>query len=244
MRWGLIILALLSGLYNLYLRANKNYIDCSWVWIGISAILFMDFALGRIFDNFIGTLWYNVNIFLAVLFLLSFCVIWSNGQNTYDGSEKKIMILAGGFQRNGQLSTDTMARLQLGLSLGGEDSEYIITGGLLLNGNREAELMKKILIDSGVDEKRIIMDVDANDTHQNIVNCNRYIADCEKAVVVSSRYHLLRVKMLLAKYDIRGIHVAGASTNITLIPHNYVREVCSIIRDTFYGWIDWSVLWR
>ena len=244
MRWGLIILALLSGLYNLYLRANKNYIDCSWVWIGISAILFVDFAFGKIFDNSIGTLWYKGNLFLAILLLLSFGVIWASGKNTYDGSEKKIMILAGGFQRNGQLSTDTMARLQLGLYLGGEDSEYIITGGLLLNGKREAELMKQIIIDSGVDEKRIIIDVNANDTHQNIVNCNSYLADGEDVVVVSSRYHLLRVKMLLAKYDIRGIHVAGASTNMTLIPHNYVREVCSIIRDTFFGWIDWSVLWR
>jgi uncharacterized SAM-binding protein YcdF (DUF218 family) len=244
MRVILIILAFLCGLYNLYLRDNKNYIDCAWVWIGISVILFVDFLLGSACEKTLGTVWCIGNLFLFVLLSLVVYIIWANGENTFEGSEEKIMILAGGFQRSGQLSTDTLARLQLALSLGDNNSEYIITGGLLLNGKREAELMKQEIIVSGGDADRIITDAKANDTHQNIVNCKRYLTDCDNTVVVSSRYHLLRIKMLLAKCGITGIHVAGARTEISLIPHNYVREICSLIRDTFYGWIDWSLLWR
>lgn len=244
MRVILIILAFLCGLYNLYLRNNKNYIDCSWVWIGISVILFGDFLLGKTLNKTLGIIWCAVNLFSFVFLLFAFYIIWANGQSTYEGSEEEIMILAGGFQKNGQLSTDTLARLQLGLSLGGNDSEYIITGGLVLDGKKEAEIMQQIIISDGVGENRIKMDVAAKDTHQNIVNCKAYLTDYDNVVVVSSRYHLLRIKMLLAKCGVRDVHVAGAKTDITLIPHNYVREICSIIRDTFYGWIDWSLLWR
>ncbi len=239
-----LILILLCIAYYFYLRNDKNCIDRPWMWLGIAFLIMLDLIMGMFIFRSMDWIWVSGNIVLFCVFTLIVFLIWRNGETAVRGNETTTMIFAGGFQKNGQLSTDTLHRMDAGISQGTGRKKFVITGGLFLEGNTESDLMKQILVENAVDEKSIITDENAQDTHQNIENCKEYITDPNCTVVVSSRYHLLRIKMLFAKVGIREISVVGAQSDAALLPHNYIREICSILRDTYYGWTDWSVLWK
>ena len=119
-----------------------------------------------------------------------------------------IVILGGGI-KDGKLPSQVKKRLLKGLNLSEKkDSENFLLCGrwsFLLDEKpkkTEARLMKEFLVSKGVDEDRIHLEEKSMDTISNA-----YFAKTEyflnrnelKAVVVSSNYHIPRVKYIFEK---------------------------------------------
>jgi uncharacterized SAM-binding protein YcdF (DUF218 family) len=76
---------------------------------------------------------------------------------------------------------------------------FVVTGGVGRHGPAEAEVMRDILVEKGVDPSRIILESEADDTLSSIYFCKSILdtrRDVERVIVCSSPYHNPRCAIL------------------------------------------------
>lgn len=99
----------------------------------------------------------------------------------------------------------------------------------------EAEAMYRYLKNHGIDEERLIKEDKSHDTRENIANARKIIADSTNAnlpvAVVSSDFHLYRVKIIMRKQGFDKIHTICAKTPAipALVANLHLREYFSVI---------------
>ncbi len=79
----------------------------------------------------------------------------------------------------------------------GEIKKLIVSGGVG-KGNRvsEAEVMRSVAMQLGVNPTDIIMEKESHSTWQNLSNSKPLAAECTSTVGVSDGYHLARIKLI------------------------------------------------
>jgi uncharacterized SAM-binding protein YcdF (DUF218 family) len=106
-----------------------------------------------------------------------------------------------------------------------EDLIFIPSGGIVQNRPcSEAEGMRDLLIEAGVDSERIFMESESKNTLQNVIHSARIIRQLpatRNVIVSSDNYHILRCRLLL--------HLMGISTLYRPMPG---------ARDEV-GWMRW-----
>jgi uncharacterized SAM-binding protein YcdF (DUF218 family) len=85
------------------------------------------------------------------------------------------------------------------------EAPVLCSGGVGRTGPSEASIMGRTLADHGVAPGRLILDEDSPDTLQSVVATARLVrrAGLEGAVVCSDRYHLPRIRLMLAVLGVR-----------------------------------------
>jgi uncharacterized SAM-binding protein YcdF (DUF218 family) len=106
-----------------------------------------------------------------------------------------------------------------------EDLIFIPSGGIVKNRPcSEAEGMRVLLIEAGVNSRRIFMESESKNTLQNVIHSagiiRQFPATCN-VIVCSDNYHILRCRMLL--------YLMGISTLYRPMPS--ARKVV--------GWMRW-----
>ncbi|QID32991.1 YdcF family protein [Pampinifervens florentissimum] len=106
-----------------------------------------------------------------------------------------LVVLGGGSYNTGILKEDSMKRLLTGFIL---HKRYglpiILSGGASIGKLPEAEVMKQVLEELGVDKKEIITEVRSRDTFENA----KYVKEIckernfKKIVLITSAYHMRR----------------------------------------------------
>jgi uncharacterized SAM-binding protein YcdF (DUF218 family) len=91
-----------------------------------------------------------------------------------------------------------------------EDLIFIPSGGIVKNRPcSEAEGMRALLVESGVDSERIFMESESKDTLQNVIHSaciiRQFPAACN-VIVCSDNYHILRCRWLLYLMGISSIY--------------------------------------
>jgi uncharacterized SAM-binding protein YcdF (DUF218 family) len=73
--------------------------------------------------------------------------------------------------------------------------KVIVTGGKVVSNTSEAEIMRNYLIDNGISKERIILETEARDTIENILNCKKIIKSygLNTCTVISNSFHLRRI---------------------------------------------------
>ena len=113
---------------------------------------------------------------------------------------------------DGRPSSAMRRRVEAALNLRDEFQNliFIPTGGKVRNPLfSEAETMRKLLIEAGVNSELILPETKARHTLQNIINSARVIKNypaAGKAIVCSDSYHILRCRLLLYLAGISTIH--------------------------------------
>lgn len=76
--------------------------------------------------------------------------------------------------------------------------KVIVTGGKVGSTISEAEIMKEYLVKNGVDEEKIILENEATDTIENLVNCRKIMKadDLKTCLVISNSFHLRRIQYI------------------------------------------------
>ncbi len=106
-----------------------------------------------------------------------------------------IVVLGGGVYNSGELKATSYKRLMGGYRV------HLLTGlPLILSGGTatglvaEAEVMKRVLTELGVDENYILTDKRSRDTKENALQVKRICETlgCERVILVTSAFHMRR----------------------------------------------------
>lgn len=100
----------------------------------------------------------------------------------------------------------------------------------------EALCMKKLLIDMGVDEKRLFLEDKSKSTYENILFSKKIIRQNHlgsAVTIVTSDFHQLRSQYIAGKL---GINATGIKvpTKPTSVPKHYIREFLAIIKEVLF----------
>jgi uncharacterized SAM-binding protein YcdF (DUF218 family) len=122
------------------------------------------------------------------------------------------IIMGAAVLADGRASSAMRRRVEAALSLRDEfqDLIFIPSGGKVRNPLlSEAETMRKLLIEAGVNSEFILTETKAKHTIQNIINSAQIIKSYPavgKAIVCSDSYHILRCRLLLYLLGISTIY--------------------------------------
>lgn len=131
---------------------------------------------------------------------------------TTDGHSLTYLIIFGAAVRlDGSPSGSLRRRVEAAIVAASSVSNrrFLPTGGVGRFGPSEAEVMKHILMDSGVPESEIIIESEADDTLSSVIRCHRILrTKTEKLringgnqiirplAICTSDYHMLRCRLL------------------------------------------------
>jgi uncharacterized SAM-binding protein YcdF (DUF218 family) len=130
---------------------------------------------------------------------------------------------------------------------------FLVTGGVCPHPPAEAEIMRRLLLELGVPDDRIVVEDTARNTLQSAVRCAAMLrdrADAGAVVVCSSRYHVRRCRMLLRLNGIRA-HGTVASRDAHRVgaaryAWHWARDLVALPYDAaaMTGWWVWRGLGR
>lgn len=91
----------------------------------------------------------------------------------------------------------------------------ILTGGTVDKKKPESEVMKELLIEKGIDKKRLILEEEATSTYENLLFSKPLIEKqgCGKLDIVSHRFHLARVALTARRLRISVNRLIPAEEN-------------------------------
>lgn len=164
-------------------------------------------------------------------------------EQTYAQDSDFIFILGGGIDKNGNLSSAVINRLDIACKYLKESKNTIavVTGGRVdFLPYPEAPEMKNYLIKNGIDKDRILCESKSQDTIQNFIyslnltsqTFNKSLSDIlqSRIIVVTSDFHLARALRIAKRIGFTNVTGLCAKTPLILIPNLYVREIAAYIK--------------
>ena len=105
--------------------------------------------------------------------------------------------------------------------------KFVIVSG----DNIEPDEMKKILLDRGVDSKKIILDKLGTNTLLTVKNAKKILSEkgLSGAIMVSSDYHLARICLFIKREGIEYFGTPAKSRFFPKIIYYYFREVIALM---------------
>ncbi len=184
-----------------------------------------------------------VTLVLGVLFfsvIESF--IWANAQSEEANNTKSnfVIVLGCGIFPDGRLTLSLKNRLDAAYDYMEKypDAICIVSGGQGANEPLpEGEAMAQYLLEKGIEESRILSEQKATSTKQNLKYSYEMIEkaypDKDKTVaIVSSEFHMFRVKFLAKRYGMDAIGIPSP-TAWYILPNCMIREFFAVIKSFF-----------
>lgn len=118
-----------------------------------------------------------------------------------------------------------------------ENSKVIVSGGTGIDEPiSEGYVMKKYLINHGIDKHRIFVEDLSTNTFENLKNTKQILKDVDEILIITSKYHLFRSKFLARRVGFRKIYLIGSEVNAGSRQKNIIREIFAIIKSIFFDW--------
>lgn len=118
-----------------------------------------------------------------------------------------------------------------------ENSKVIVSGGTGIDEPiSEGYVMKKYLINHGIDKHRIFVEDLSTNTFENLKNTKQILKDVDEILIITSKYHLFRSKILSRRVGFRKIYLIGSEVNAGSRQKNIIREIFAIIKSIFFDW--------
>ena len=117
------------------------------------------------------------------------------------------------------------------------ESKVIVTGGQGVDEVvSEASVMKKYLVEHGINSDRILVEDKSTSTFENLNNSKKFIKDTEEIMIISSRYHLFRAKMLAFRVGFKKVNLIGSKNRSRFWKVDILREIFAIAKSFFIDW--------
>lgn len=173
------------------------------------------------------------------LWLLSFivleCLIVVNGRGDDLTGRSHLVVLGAGL-RGEEPSLILKSRLDRAAEFLEEnpDATAILCGGQGVNEIiPESVVMYRYLRDRGIDESRLTMEDQSNDTAENLKNAKRLLEEqgaSNQIVLLTNEFHLWRAKMLARRYGLDAAGLPASTPNQQFLkPNYYLREYFSMV---------------
>jgi vancomycin permeability regulator SanA len=168
-------------------------------------------------------------ILCGLLFLHLGCLL-------FDGFKPPVLpadlavVLGSKVQKDGNPSSGLQRRLERARELyrKGAVKAILVSGGRGSEGFEEAEVMRAVLIGSGIPAGAILVDRAGNNTRLTAIHARQLMRErgWQSAVVISQYYHVPRAKLALRQEGIA--HVSGAAAEYRFAwtdPLSIAREI-------------------
>lgn len=171
----------------------------------------------------------------AILLILAVIISAFMAKAIYDNPEKPSVIIVLGCRVNGTSpSPMLMQRINAACRVLEEHPETIAiaSGGQGADeAVSEAECIKRVLVQRGIDESRIILEDKSTSTRENMAFSKRILEELEsggyelsEVAVVSNEYHLMRARKIAKKQGME-VKCIPARTVRFYLPANWIREI-------------------
>lgn len=113
---------------------------------------------------------------------------------------------------SGSLKRRTLGAYTFGRKLPNK-VRYIVSGGVGEHPPSEAEVMRDLLVDAGVAKETVILDPEASDTFDSVINARQLIRSKDANVYIcSDDYHVPRCKVLynMLAGPCSGVYIHGS----------------------------------
>lgn len=118
-----------------------------------------------------------------------------------------------------------------------ENSKVIVSGGTGIDEPvSEGYVMEKYLINNGIDKYRIFIEDLSTNTFENLKNTKQILKNVDEILIITSRYHLFRSKILARRVGFRKIYLIGSEVNAGSRQKNIIREIFAVIKSIFFDW--------
>ena len=183
---------------------------------------------------------------IAAAFVLAVFIVVSNlivmipaGSRTYKLEDAgiptdvdTIIVLGCGIKRNGDPSDMLYDRLKTASLIAEHcpDARVLLTGDHYRESYEEIAVMKRVLIDLGVDESRLDYDGYGLNTYDSMVRAAEQY-DVHKAIIITQRFHLPRAIYTARNYGIEAYGVEADIRSYLGIVYNNMRELLARTKD-------------
>lgn len=166
-------------------------------------------------------------------------VLMSKAANNYPDADSDVLIVLGCRVRGYTPSLMLSARVCFAgeYLLSHPECKAVLSGGQGADEMiSEALCMKNLLVDMGVDEKRLFLEDKSKSTYENILFSKKIIEQNNlgsAVTIVTSEFHQFRSQYIAKKLgiDAKGIKV---STKPSSVPKHYLREFLAIIKEILF----------
>jgi vancomycin permeability regulator SanA len=151
------------------------------------------------------------------------------------------VVLGSKVQKDGTPSSGLQRRLEKARDLyrKGAVKAIFVSGGRGSEGFEEADVMRDVLIQSGVPAGVIIVDRVGNNTRLTAMHAHRIMQErgWQSAVVISQYYHVPRAKLALRQEGVARVSGAAAEYRFAWTdPISILREFAGFYAYQFYLW--------
>ena len=173
---------------------------------------------------------------ISVIFGAVFCfvemVLLISGRSHRDIEAEYVIVL--GAQVKGEypskvLQTRVMTALDY---LNKHPGAKVIVSGGRGRGEKitEAECMRRILVEHGVDEKRIIIEDQSSTTYENLLFSTNIVGKNHSFVISTCHFHQFRAQSMAKKIGVDCVTGISGKSNKSLLLNYYVREFFAVVK--------------
>lgn len=198
------------------------------------------FAVGMTLDkmSFELTKWAVFTVTIGIFLVLAVsAVIYREGRTT--AKNEKVVIVLGCRVKGDKpcLALEKRVDSAYNFLLCNKDSVAVLSGGQgrdeLIS---EALCMKQLLVQRGIDEKRLFLEEHSVNTDENI----RFSLDIieeygfsKEVAIATSEYHQYRAGLICKRYGLEA-HALSSATRIDLLPTFLLREGMGVIKEKLF----------
>lgn len=237
---GCLILSILCFFYYLGIVVYSGFhTSISWIWLlggGLFLFLWRAIMYQRAHPD---TALRFVTAALLGLLAAGIVVILVIGSRVIGGMVEKAeqrldyVIVLGARVKGTSPSRALRRRLDRAVQYAEENPEtvFVLSGGQGPDeGISEAECMYRYLTQSGVDEKRLLLEDKSTSTKENLQFSDEMYGLKEKSVgVLSNDFHIYRAVQFAKNQGYRDVFGIPASADPVMQPHNILREICCLL---------------
>lgn len=142
-----------------------------------------------------------------------------------------VLVLGAGVINNQKPSCILQKRLDAVQQINNElaDVKYIMSGDHREDNYNEVGVMKKYLVDNGLDSSAIYLDHAGYSTYDSLYRL-KHVFGIDKAYIVTQAYHLPRALMIAEHLDIQAQGIVAEDVATTRIKRE-IREVAARVKD-------------
>lgn len=242
-----IILGMLSLLYYTICVAYAGFaLSFVWIWLLLSGFCFLRAYMltrklqGR--EKWHAPKWL-VNVYRVCLVAGIGMFVFVEAQvvsamNTKPQEDMEYIIVLGAAVRGTTPTRPLKLRIQTAYEymIANPDTILIASGGKGTDERiSEAECIRNILVEMGLDESRILLEDESRDTEENIQNSYELISSKDTKVgVVTNSFHIWRSLQIAKNQGCENVSGVPAKTLMPVGIHYVVRE--------FFGYVKWKFL--
>ena len=206
------------------------------VWV-VMMIGFLALSFKKVYKYFFSKKWFKAMFYsILIIFIIVESMMLTNGYKTTIEDKSDYIIVLGARVKGETMSLALRYRVDKAYEYleKNKETKAILSGGKGNGENiSEAEAMRRYLTGKGISEDRLLLEDKSTNTDENIYNSFIIIDEIKsdaKIIVITSRFHVLRAKMI-AKDNGKAVEGIGVKTMQYLIPNYYLREFFAVIKE-------------